>query len=149
MARVRIDRAELRRAIRGASMSELRIVGPQVVNRAKILAPVDTGRLRAAIGPAQYNRTWTLRPRVTIPVNVEYAAMVHDGTPAHWIRPRAGRQGRPKQGGGRKPTYLRFEVGGRVVYARAVWHPGTRPRPFLDRAVREVTAGRGYTITDS
>lgn len=136
MARVRIDRAELRRAIRGASMSELRIVGPQVVNRAKVLAPVDTGRLRAAIGPAQYNRTWTLRPRVTIPVNVEYAGMVHDGTRPHTIRPR-------------NAQVLRFMVGGRVVYARVVHHPGTRPRPFLDRAVREVTAGRGYTITDS
>lgn len=135
MARVRIDRADLRRAIRGASMSELRTVGPLVVNRAKILAPVDTGRLRAAIGPAQYRRTWTLRPQVTISVGVSYAEMVHDGTRPHIIRPRNARA-------------LRFMVGGRVVYARVVHHPGTRPRPFLDRAVREVTAGRGYTVTD-
>jgi hypothetical protein len=130
-------------------MQELRRVGPMVVNRAKILAPVDTGRLRASIGPPQYSRTWTLRPQVTVTAGVDYAKMVHDGTAAHWIRPRAARQGKPKRGGGRKPTYLRFEVGGSVVYAREVWHPGTRARPFLDRAVREVTAGRGYTVRES
>lgn len=116
-------------------MSELRTVGPLVVNRAKILAPVDTGRLRASIGPAQYRRTWTLRPQVTISVGVNYAEMVHDGTRPHIIRPRNAQA-------------LRFMVGGRVVYARVVHHPGTRPRPFLDRAIREVTAGRGYTVTD-
>lgn len=149
MGRVRVDHADLRRAIRGASRQELTNAGRQVVNRAKVLAPVDTGRLRAAIGPAKFSRSWTLRPRVTIEVNVDYAAFVHDGTDAHWIRPRPGRQGRPKRGGGNKPTYLRFQVGGRWVYARAVYHPGTRARPFLDRALREVTAGRGYSIRET
>lgn len=135
MARVRIDRADLRRAIRGASMRELRNVGPRVVNRAKILAPVDTGRLRAAI-KGQPNRTWTLRPQFTITVDVDYASYVHDGTRPHVIRPRTAQ-------------VLRFVVDGRVVYARVVHHPGTRARPFLDRAVREVTAGRGYTVSES
>ena len=31
-----------------------------------------------------------------------------------------------------------FEVGGRVVYAASVRHPGTRPNDFLSRAMREV-----------
>ena len=134
MAQIRLDRADLRRVIRNASMSELRIVGPRAVNRAKILAPVDTGRLRASIR-GRANRTWTLRPQFTIESNVEYAAFVNDGTRPHIIRPRTAR-------------VLRFEVGGRVVYARVVHHPGTRARPFLDRALREVTAGRGYTIRE-
>lgn len=135
MARVRLDRADLRRAIRGASMTELRRVAPRVVNRAKVLAPVDTGRLRAAIGPPKYTRTWTLRPKATIEVNVEYAGYVHDGTRPHIIRPRNARA-------------LRFVIGGRVVFAKVVHHPGTRARPFLDRALHEVTRGRGYRITD-
>jgi bacteriophage HK97-gp10 putative tail-component len=134
MARVRLDRADIRRAIRGASMSELRRVGPMVVNRAKILCPVDTGRLRASI-QGDYRRTWTLRPQFTVFSDVEYASMVNDGTRPHVIRPK-------------NASVLRFEVGGRVVYARVVHHPGTRARPFLDRAVREVTAGRGYTVTE-
>lgn len=135
MGQVRIDRADLRRAIRGASMSELRRVGPMVVNRAKILCPVDTGRLRASIR-GRANRTWTLRPQFTVSTDVEYAPYVHDGTRPHVIRPRSAR-------------VLRFVVDGRVVYARVVHHPGTRGKPFLDRAVREVTAGRGYTVTES
>ena len=135
MARLRLDQGDLRRAIRQASMSELRVVGPQVVNRAKILCPVDTGRLRASIrGQAQ--RTWTLRPQFVVGSDVEYATYVNDGTRPHTIRPRNARA-------------LRFVVGGEVVYARVVHHPGTRAKPFLDRALREVTAGRGYRITES
>lgn len=132
MARIRLDRADLRRVIRDASARELRTAGRQVVNRAKVLAPVDTGRLRASI-EGSLNRTWTLRPRFTVGSSVEYAPMVHDGTRPHVIRPRNARA-------------LRFVVGGRVVYARVVHHPGTRARPFLDRALAEVTASRGYRI---
>lgn len=109
--------------------------GPQVVNRAKVLAPVDTGRLRAAI-KGKLVRNWTLRSEYQITVNVDYAEMVHDGTRPHIIRPRNAQA-------------LRFNVGGRIVYAKVVHHPGTRARPFLDRALHEVTGGLGYRITES
>lgn len=136
MAQVRLDRGAIRRAVRGASMSELRRVGPMVTNRMKILAPVDTGRLRNAIGPPRYTRTWTLRPQVVIDINVDYAAYVNDGTAPHLIRPRT-------QGG-----VLRFRIGNRIVYARVVHHPGTRPQPFADRAVQEICGPRGYRVTN-
>jgi hypothetical protein len=48
---------------------------------------------------------------------------VLDGTRPHLIRPRRARA-------------LRFEVGGDVVYTKLVRHPGTRPNPFLQRALR-------------
>lgn len=134
MASVRLDRASIRRSIRGASMSELRRVGPMVVNRAKILCPVDTGRLRASI-QGEARRTWALRPQFTVFSEVEYAPYVNDGTRPHVIRPKNAKA-------------LRFVVDGQVVFARVVNHPGTRAKPFLDRAVRDVTAGRGYTIRD-
>lgn len=104
-----------------------------MVNRAKILCPVDTGRLRASIR-GRASRTWTLRPQFTVSTNVDYAPMVHDGTRPHTIRPWT------KQA-------LKFTIGGQVVFAKVVHHPGTRARPFLDRALREETAGRGYRIT--
>jgi hypothetical protein len=106
-----------------------------VVNRAKILCPVDTGRLRASIR-GQARRTWTLRPMFTVGTNVDYAVMVHDGTRPHIIRPRS------KQA-------LKFTIGGQVVFAKVVHHPGTRAKPFLDRALREETAGRGYRVSET
>jgi len=47
------------------------------------------------------------------------------GTRPHIIRPR-------RSGG-----VLRFTVGGQVVYARFVNHPGTRPNDFMIRALRQ------------
>lgn len=69
----------------------------------------------------------------TVESNVAYAPYVHDGTRPHRIRPR-NRQA------------LRFNVGGQVVFAKVVNHPGTRARPFLVRALREVARQRGWTF---
>lgn len=132
MARVRLDRAALNRTMRGASRRELEIAARQVMNRAKVLAPVDTGRLRASIR-IESRRTFTFRSVYTVGSDVSYAPMVHDGTRPHVIRPK-------------RAQALRFRVGGRIVYAKVVNHPGTRARPFLDRALREVAAQRGYSF---
>lgn len=132
MARIRLDRAELNRSITNASRTELREASRQVVNRAKILAPVDTGRLRSSIR-AEPPVIFSLRGRVVVGSDLEYARYVNDGTAPHRIRVRNARA-------------LRFTVGGRVVYARYVDHPGTRAQPFLDRALREVAAQRGYSF---
>jgi len=132
MARIRLDRAALNRTITNASRSELREAARQVVNRAKVLAPVRTGRLRSSIR-AEPPRIFSLRGSVTVGSDLEYAAMVNDGTRPHVIRPRNAK-------------VLRFTVGGQVVFARVVNHPGTKARPFLDRALREVAAQRGYSF---
>lgn len=57
----------------------------------------------------------------------KHTILVHNGSRRHKIRPR-------RTGG-----WLRFEVGGRMVYAREVNHPGYRGDPFMSRALR---AGR-------
>lgn len=98
-----------------------------MLNRARILAPVDTGRLRSS-GKIVYSSFFGFRPKATIIFDVDYAAFVNDGTRPHIIRPRTAKA-------------LRFTVGGRVVYAKVVNHPGTRAKPFLDRALREVIGG--------
>lgn len=130
--RVRLDRAALSRTIRGASRNELDESARRVLNRAKVLAPVDTGRLRASIR-IESRRTFTLRTVYTIGSDVFYAPYVNDGTRPHLIRPKT------KQA-------LKFTIGGRTVFAKVVHHPGTRANPFLDRALREVAAARGYTF---
>lgn len=95
------------------------------MNRAKILTPVDTGRLRSSIKSV----ISTYRARVE--TNVKYAPYVHDGTRPHVIRPRRRRA-------------LKFNVGGQVVFAQSVNHPGTRSRPFLTRALRQIARQRGW-----
>lgn len=59
-------------------------------------------------------------------INVRHPAALYvvHGTRPHRIEPR-------RQGG-----VLRFMVGGRVVYARYVNHPGTKPNDFLLQALR-------------
>lgn len=87
---------------------------------AKRRAPVDTGRLRNSI-------TFELAPdglSATIGTNVEYAPAVEFGSKPHVIRPRNKR-------------VLRFKVGGKFVFARAVNHPGGPAQPFLFPAFEE------------
>lgn len=60
-------------------------------------------------------------------VSAHHASLwVHNGTPRHPIRPR------------RRGGFLRFQVDGQTVYARAVSHPGYKGDDFLARALREV-----------
>ena len=49
---------------------------------------------------------------------------VINGTRPHQIRPVRAKA-------------LRFRVGGRIVYAKLVRHPGTKPNDFLNKALRE------------
>jgi HK97 gp10 family phage protein len=53
-----------------------------------------------------------------------YSAYVEFGTRPHMIFPRRARA-------------LRFEVGGRTVFARYVHHPGTRGQFFMRRALQD------------
>lgn len=66
--------------------------------------------------------------------DANYAEDVHDGTTAHLIT-------------ARRKKVLKFSVGGETVYARSVWHPGTRPRRWLMTAGGEVAAAGGYRWT--
>lgn len=131
MSRFQIDRVQIRAASREAARSELTTGSRQVLNRARLLTPVDTGRLRASL-----RSTLNLggdNPSFRVSTNVEYAPYVHDGTRPHIIRPR-------------RRQALRFRVGGMTVFAKVVHHPGTRARPFLDRALIEVARARGWVV---
>lgn len=92
-----------------------------VSNQAKLLAPVDTGHLRASITPSVEVAGEHVIGRVGTPVS--YALDVELGTRSHVIRPRRAKA-------------LRFKSkAGKVVYALRVLHPGTRPRPYLGPAL--------------
>lgn len=105
-----------------------------VFNRSAVLCPVETGRLRAS-GAMRVGRFGS-EVRGEVEYDANYALAVHNGTRPRTIVPRTGR-------------FLRFEVGGQVVYARAVHHPGTAPRPYLTQALEEVAGAEGFDVTVS
>lgn len=53
-----------------------------------------------------------------------YASEVENGTPPHVIVPKRAKA-------------LRFNIGGRTVFATKVNHPGTQPRPFMAQAYQK------------
>jgi hypothetical protein len=104
----------------------------KILNRAKVLAPVDTGRLRSS-GRMDIKVT-SFGPTGVVTFPVRYAQWVHDGTRPHIIR-------------ARRKKVLKFRVGGQVIYRPLVHHPGTRARPFLERAMVEVAPAAGFAVT--
>lgn len=52
-----------------------------------------------------------------------HASFIEHGTSGHWIYPRRG-------------THLRFEVGGKIIFARSVWHPGFGAYRFASNAMK-------------
>jgi hypothetical protein len=88
-----------------------------VENQGKVNAPVDTGNLRRSIHGEALSHV-----HGTVGTAVPYAVMVHEGTRAHVITPSS-----------RKAL---FWPGARHP-VRRVNHPGTRPNPFLKRALAE------------
>jgi hypothetical protein len=124
-----VDRDGANTAAARVGLIEVTDVCRKILNQATVNAPVDTGFLRA-----QHSMTVkTLRTRVKGEVvnRAKYAAAVHDGSKAHIIR-------------ARKKKALRFEVGGKVVFARSVRHPGSRGRPWLADAAERVSATAGF-----
>lgn len=87
---------------------------------AKEGCPVDTGNLRRSHDHHITNSGFRLHG--VIRANANYAFYVHEGTGPHVIEPRTAQ-------------VLRFTVGGDVVFARRVNHPGTRAQPWLRTAL--------------
>lgn len=125
---VRIDGAALERMLRapeGLVARDLLRRANRVANTARLLCPVDTGRLRGSI-TAQLVET-SVGPAAVVGTNVEYAQFVHDGTgmfgPHHTpiVPVRA--------------KFLRWQPKGQkeFVYRRSV--QGMPGRPFLRDAL--------------
>lgn len=159
--KVKIDLDRLRVLQVGVSLAapEIAAATRQTFNLANVRTPVDTGNLRA-------QNKQTIRARRTsvtgeISNNAKYATAVHNGTRPHTISAkRAGalafnwkarggiRVVVPKKPGG--GTGIRKSKSGKVVLwvgKGFVRHPGTKARPWLDDALREMARLRGYRYT--
>lgn len=95
-------------------------VGEPLVKEMQRVAPVDTGNLRSNI------RMIHSHLKVSVgPIGVGYTVYVVEGTKPHEIK--------AKNGG-----VLAFQMGGTMVYAKKVNHPGTKPNTFMDDAAQVV-----------
>lgn len=90
--------------------------GYRLVRYAKAQAGVDTGDLRRSISHRTTGRAYGIL--TTVSATDRKAMMHHEGTRAHRIE-------------ARRAKVLRFSMGGRTVYAKQVWHPGTKPNRYL------------------
>lgn len=107
-------------------------VSEAVTARAKVLAPVRTGALRASIRKTMRARRNSVTG--TVKANVNYAYWVHQGTHAHFIA-------------ARRRKFLRFQgPGGGWVFRKMVRHPGTKPQPYLTTALHEVAPIYGFKV---
>lgn len=105
----------------------------RVVNRAKMLSPVDSGYLRNS---HRYDAPVVVGLRVTgeVRATANYAAALHDGTRAHVIVPRNGK-------------VLRFTGrDGSTVFARRVNMPARPGRPWLLNAFQMESAALGFQV---
>jgi hypothetical protein len=87
-----------------------------IVVGAKSQVGKKTGRLRQSIHSRQSRTAYG--QMVWIGSEVKYALAHHEGTKPHIIKPD-------------KAKALRFTAGTRVIYSRAVKHPGTRANRYL------------------
>lgn len=127
-----MNRAVLARVGKDAAGRKVASVTRRTRNRAVILAPVDTGNLRAAHTMQIRELARSVRGRVTN--RVQYAQAVHEGRGAVVIRPK-------------RRKALRFVVNGRVVFARMVIQPPRRGKPWLYKALEEVAIPEGFVVT--
>ena len=100
-------------------------------NRANVLTPVDTGRLRVGNNMRVY--TAGLIAYGEVFNQVEYAAAVHNGARPRKIVPRTKKA-------------LKFTVNGQTIFAKSVNWPGMRPQPWLTKAMVETAPRYGFTV---
>lgn len=121
-----MDRAaikDLARNPRGIIGDYLRRVGAKLRILAVAQAGMKTGLTRALMN---YKLTSTGRGlAVLVGSDSRVALMHHEGTSPHTILPKRAKT-------------LRFYSHGRIVYAKVVHHPGTRPNRYLTDNLRKV-----------
>jgi hypothetical protein len=82
-----------------------------------------TRNLTSSIHEGKLTGSWASGTlTVSVIADAQYAAAIEYGSRPHEIVPR-------------RRKYLRFAVGGRVVFAKKVHHPGTRAYEFLAKAL--------------
>lgn len=120
---IKVDRAKLHRFLNTPHSGDAQDLWKYLEKRklvavagAKGMAGFKTGRLRKNITGRHLGNM--MGQFVTIGADVPYALLHHEGTKPHVITPVNGR-------------FLSFRRGAQVIFTEKVFHPGTRPNPYL------------------
>ncbi|MFA5711470.1 hypothetical protein [Mycolicibacterium sp.] len=129
MAGYRLDIVEsaLSGVVQDVGRRRLASLQRRIANQARADVPVKTGNLGRSIREGEIKMVGPFRVEGSVEATADYAAAVHEGSRPYVIRPR-------------KAKALRFQVGGRTVFAARVNHPGVRARPFLRNAAERIAA---------
>lgn len=130
---VRVDlyRASISGILHDLAGKEVTRTTIKVLNRSKVLVPVDEGNLRAS---HQFKiRSTSNGVTGEVFTNVKYALAVHEGRRALTIYPK-------------NKQALAFVWHGRPMVRKWVHQPARRGKPWLRDALREVATGQGYKM---
>ena len=130
---VRVDlyQAVIKDVLHDLAGKDVTRVTLKVLNRAKVLTPVDTGNLRASHQFRIKQSTNKITGEVF--TKVKYALAVHEGRRPVVIRPK-------------NKQALAFFWHGQPMVRKWVSQPGRPGRPWLRDALREVAAQEGYKM---
>lgn len=133
VAKVNVDlyRAVIDSVLHDLAGKDVTRITLKVLNRAKVMTPVDTGNLRAS----HQFRIKSSSSRVTGEVftKVKYALAVHEGRRPVVIRPR-------------NKQALAFVWHGQPMVRKWVSQPARRGRPWMRDSLREVATAEGYKM---
>ena len=124
---VEINEPEFNRQVVAYERMRMSRLQRRTATQARQDVPVRTGHLGRSHteGPIRQVGPRTVSGQVT--AEADYALYVHEGTRPHLIFPN-------------RAQALRFQVGGRTVFAAVVRHPGTQARPWLRNAGLRIAA---------
>ena len=124
---VHVNEPELNAQVGAYAYRRMARLQRRIATQARQDSPVRTGHLGQSVSEGTIAMVGPRTAHGSVKATARYALYVHEGTRPHTIRPRTAQA-------------LRFEVGGRVVFAKVVRHPGTKARPFLRNAGLRIAA---------
>lgn len=126
------------KAITPNSPDLMRSLAVIVTAEAKYLVPRRTGNLGRSIQIG-----YVTRNSAQVKATANYAGYVEFGTRPHIIRPRNAKALRFAPGAGSRLSGTPRRNAHNIIFAKKVRHPGTRPRPFMEPAVRIAAKAAG------
>lgn len=126
-AEFRVNQAALNDQIRAIGRARMASLQRRIANQARQDVPVKTGNLGRSVGEGRIGFTGPRTITGSVHAAAPYAAAVHEGRRARVIVPR-------------RASALRFQIGGRTVFAKMVRQGPVRGRPFLLNAARRIAS---------